>query len=349
MARERTGNGITVAVLGAAAALVFAALWAPLVLGAWIADVVRPITRRLERALGGRRAAAGALTVLVVLVVGLPLATSAVLLADRVRELVADALQAGTPEGALRDVIASGRLVSEHGAEVWRVAVKLWSASISVVVGFVVFVVALYGFSVGGARLYRQIARGLPIDSWVRRRLVGAFRETGRGLLIGSGGTAAAQGMLAAVAYAALGVESPLSLGLLTGLASVIPAFGTGIVWVPVAIGLAMGGHVVRAGIMLAVGLGVIATVDNVLRPWLARAGRLRLPTAVVFVAMMGGWRLVGGWGLLLGPLLVRLGAEALSIAAEAHRPGHAACVTRARPCTKSASARVRSNRWGRC
>ncbi len=314
MARGRTGNGITVAVLGAAAALVVAALWAPLVLAAWIADVVRPIMRRLERAFGGRRAAAGALTVLVVLVVGIPLVTSAVLLADRVRELVADALQAGAPEGALRDVIANGRLVSEHGAEIWRVAVKLWSASVSAVVGVVVFVVALYGLSVGGARLYRRLARGLPIDSWVRRRLVGAFRETGRGLLIGTGGTAAVQGTLAAIAYAALGVENPISLGLLTGLASIVPAVGTGIVWVPVAIALAMNGHLVRAGIMLAVGLGVIATVDNLLRPWLARLGRLQLPTAVVFIAMMGGWRLIGGWGLILGPLLVRLGAEALSI-----------------------------------
>lgn len=314
MARERTGNGITVAVLGAAAALVLAALWAPLVLGAWIADVVHPMVRRLERALGGRRAAAGALTVLIVLVVGIPLVTSAVLLADRMRELVTDALHAGAPEGALRDVIAGGRLVSEHGAAIWRLAVKLWSASVSAVVGVVVFVVALYGFSVGGARLYRRIARGLPIDSWVRRRLVGAFRETGRGLLIGTGGTAAVQGTLAAIAYAALGVETPLSLGLLTGLASIVPAVGTGIVWVPVAIVLAMNGHVVRAGIMLAVGLGVIATVDNLLRPWLARLGRLQLPTAVVFVAMMGGWRLIGGWGLILGPLLVRLGAEALSI-----------------------------------
>ncbi|HEX8790460.1 MAG TPA: hypothetical protein VF765_05870, partial [Polyangiaceae bacterium] len=107
MARGRTGNGVTVAVLGAAAALVAAALWAPLVLAAWIADAVHPLVRRLERAMGGRRAAAGALTVLVVLAVGVPLVTSAMVLAGRVRDIVADALHAGTPEGALRDVIAN--------------------------------------------------------------------------------------------------------------------------------------------------------------------------------------------------------------------------------------------------
>jgi predicted PurR-regulated permease PerM len=90
---------------------------------------------------------------------------------------------------------------------------------------------------------------------------------------------------------------------------------GTAIVWMPVAVGLALTGQLVRAGILLALGLGVIATVDNVLRPWLARLGRLQLPALVVFIAMMGGWRLIGGWGLILGPLLIRMGAEALSIA----------------------------------
>jgi predicted PurR-regulated permease PerM len=323
MARGRIGNGVTVAVLGAAAALVLLALWVPLVLAAWIADLVRPLVRRLERALGGRRAAAGALTVLVVLAVLVPVVTGAVVLADRVREIVTDALHAGTPESALRDVIASGRLelVKEHGAAIWRIAFRLWSASVGVVVGVAVFVVALYGFSVGGARFYRWIARGLPIGSRVRRRIVGAFRETGRGLLVGTGGTALVQGAVAGIAYAALGVTNPITLGLLTGLGSVVPGVGTAIVWVPVAVGLALTGHLVRAGILLALGFGVIATVDNVLRPWLARLGRLQLPALVVFIAMMGGWRLIGGWGLILGPLLIRLGAEALSIASGRRLP----------------------------
>ncbi|HTQ41284.1 MAG TPA: AI-2E family transporter [Polyangiaceae bacterium] len=324
MARGRIGTGITVAVLAAAAGLVLLALWAPLVLAAWIADLVQPVVRRLERALGGRRAAAGVLTVLVVLTVGVPVVTSAVVLADRVREIVIDALHAGTPEGALRDVLASGQLVKEHGAEIWRIALRLWSASVGVVVGVVVFVVTLYGLSVGGSRLYLRIARGLPIDPGVRRRIVAAFRETGRGLLVGTGGTALVQGTVAAVAYAALGVENPVTLGLLTGLGSIVPGVGTATVWLPVAVGLALMGQLVRAAILLALGLGVISTVDNVLRPWLARLGRLRLPALVVFVAMMGGWRLIGGWGLILGPLLIRLGAEALSIASGRAPPGHA-------------------------
>jgi len=43
MARGRIGTGITVAVLGAAGGVVLLALWAPLVLAAWIADLVHPL------------------------------------------------------------------------------------------------------------------------------------------------------------------------------------------------------------------------------------------------------------------------------------------------------------------
>jgi predicted PurR-regulated permease PerM len=89
-------------------------------------------------------------------------------------------------------------------------------------------------------------------------------------------------------------------------------------VWVPVSAGLALAGHRVHAAILFVVGLAVISTIDNVLRPWLARLGRLRLPMVVVFLSMIGGLRLIGGWGLLLGPLLVRLGVEARAIARDA-------------------------------
>jgi predicted PurR-regulated permease PerM len=54
--------------------------------------------------------------------------------------------------------------------------------------------------------------------------------------------------------------------------------------------------------------------VDNFVRPWLSRYGHLELPLAVVFVAMLGGMAAFGGFGLLLGPLFVRLAVEALEI-----------------------------------
>lgn len=85
-------------------------------------------------------------------------------------------------------------------------------------------------------------------------------------------------------------------------------------VWGPVAVGPALTGHWGRAFIMVAIGIFVIGLVDNLLRPLLSRHGSVQLPMFGLLVAMFGGPATVGAWGLLLGPLLVRLAVEAVSI-----------------------------------
>src|SRR4051812_44328467 len=72
-AGEKGSLRLLVLALSLGALLVFAPLWAPLVLAAWTADVVRPLALRFEHALGGRHVAAGLLTVLVVLALAGPL------------------------------------------------------------------------------------------------------------------------------------------------------------------------------------------------------------------------------------------------------------------------------------
>ena len=46
--------------------------------------------------------------------------------------------------------------------------------------------------------------------------------------------------------------------------------------------------------------------------------GQLQLPSYVTLIAMFGGVELLGGWGLMLGPLIVRLAKEAVLIRSEA-------------------------------
>jgi predicted PurR-regulated permease PerM len=79
-------------------------------------------------------------------------------------------------------------------------------------------------------------------------------------------------------------------------------------------VGLAITDRWGHAVIMTAVGVLVIGFADNLLRPLLSRHGSVQLPTFVLLVAMFGGLATVGAWGLILGPLLVRLAVEAVSI-----------------------------------
>jgi len=136
---------------------------------------------------------------------------------------------------------------------------------------------------------------------------------------------------LATIIYASLGVPRALFLGSLTFLASLVPALGSGLVWVPVAAGLALTGSIGKGLLLFVLGILVIGGIDNVLRPFIARYAQLKLPPLLLFASMFGGFALFGAFGLLLGPLFVRLGKEALEIRSEA-QPGRALVTLRGSP-----------------
>jgi predicted PurR-regulated permease PerM len=70
-------------------------------------------------------------------------------------------------------------------------------------------------------------------------------------------------------------------------------------------------------------GLGAAVSVaDNFARPLLAKYAKLDLPAYLLFVAMLGGIVVFGTWGLLAGPLFVRLAIEALRLGRERQELG---------------------------
>jgi predicted PurR-regulated permease PerM len=181
------------------------------------------------------------------------------------------------------------------------------------VVGLVILVGAFHTFLARGDRLYRWLLDHAPLARPASERFAAAFAETGRGLLIGVGGTALLQGAVATIGYVVIGVPQPFVLGLLTVFASLIPSVGSGLVWAPVAAGLALGGRMGAATAMVAIGV-FVSVVDNLVRPWLSRYGKLELPGFLLFVSMLGGIAAFGGVGLFIGPLFVRLAVEGLSM-----------------------------------
>ena len=315
--------------LVAAAVFTVAPYGAPLLLAVWAADMLQPAVRKLERLLGGRRRGAAAIVALLLGAVLVPLAGLVAAVVVGVRDLFGQVRAALEGQGSLAGVLLGGGtathptfrewadLASRHGANAWRALTIIARTSASALLGVLVFVVTLYALAASKARGYRWLARHSPVAPRVLTRLARAFRETGRGLIIGGGGTALVQGLVATVAYVALGIPRALLLGPVTAACALVPVVGTGLVWVPLAIELAATGDYVRAGVVVAVGAGVHSLIDNFVRPVLTRHGRLNLPTAVVLVSMLGGIAAFGASGALLGPLIARLAVEVLAIVRE--------------------------------
>lgn len=302
-------------------------MWQPLVLAAWFAALARPLMNRFSRVLRGRHRAAAAVTVLLLLLVLVPIGLFAASLVVAAIELVQTLLKSQGGQEALEAIVSGGTgpdlrlgleeivaLARQYGERAFGLVTTIAGATAAGLFGTFVFVLAAYTFLAEGARTHTWIEDHLPVAPRYFRRFAAAFNETGRGLVVGVGLTGLIQGVVATVAYLALDIPRALVLGVLTALVSFIPSVGTAFVWVPVAVGLALTGRWVSAIIMAVVGVFVIGLIDNLLRPVLSRHGSLQLPSFVLLVAMFGGLATIGGWGLVMGPLIVRLAVEALSI-----------------------------------
>ena len=318
--------------LAIGALLAVVPLWPSLLLAAWVGHLARPLLRRVAHVVGRRERAAALVTVGLILAIMVPLVGLCFAVVSEGIDLYHEMQKTGLDKSFLLAIVAPGAngaempsiglkeiidLAKSYGERAWQLAILLGGTAASVIIGVVVFFWGTYAMLSGEPAGVAWLEKHGGVPSLVVRRLYSAFMETGRGLFVGVGATSFVQAGVATVTFFALGVKRAILLGALTLVMSLIPALGSGIVWVPVAIGLALSGSPVKAAILVAVGILVIGTVDNFVRPFFARYGALQMSSFALFVAMLGGIAVFGTFGILLGPLLVRLAREALELRTE--------------------------------
>jgi predicted PurR-regulated permease PerM len=307
----------------AACAVLLAPLAPAVMLALWLSSLAGVLHRPLTRRLGGRVRLAAWISVIALTAILIPFILVVASLAADAFALATQLVHSPRGKEVLEQLVAKSGS-SEHGASgywnfllgqedrAWGLIQQVAGTATRVVIGLVVIVGGTYALLVDGKSWWAGLEARSPIPPAMLDRLRDAFYETGRGLFIGIGGAGLVQAVVATIAYLVLGVPHAFELGMLTFCFSVFPAVGTAIVWVPVAIGLALTDRTGAAIALAIIGIGVIGTVDNLVRPILARRGSLQLPSYVVLVSMFAGVQVIGAWGLLVAPLVVRLAKAAL-------------------------------------
>jgi predicted PurR-regulated permease PerM len=333
-----TPAGWVALALGLIAAVTLAPVVVPVVLAAWAAAVARPLLDRLGHALKGRNAAAALMITVLVLVVVAVASLLGVAVVSGSSELYALLTASQGAPSALKALVSQEDAGAEafklpgtpqellewaqaHGGQVFQLLGGIAGAAAKGVIGAIIFFLGTWTFLVEGPRAWAWAQAHAPLAPAQLRRLGDAFNETGRGLLIGVGLTNLSQAAVATVIYLSLGIPRAIVLGLLTGVAAFVPLLGAALIWAPVAAGLFLTDHPVKGTVMIALGLGVISTMDNVLRPIFARYGKLDLPLYLLFLSVFGGLGAWGAFGAMLGPLVVRLVIEALRLLKEEREP----------------------------
>jgi predicted PurR-regulated permease PerM len=317
----------------AGAVLLLLPLWPWILLALWTASMVDPLFQRLSRVVRGRSRAAGLVTVALLITVLAPIAAGVAVVAPQAVELAQRAIGSDSGRGALVELVSPRgpnqqvdpaqkaeqlvQMVEAHGQQAWTAAALLASVVGSVLFGVVTYFVGTYAALIHGKSAYQWVRKQLPLAPARTDRLRDAFHETGRGLLFSVALTALVQAGLATIAYVSLGVPRALVLGLATFVTSVIPAVGPFLVWGPLAFGLLLAGSPIKAAILAGVCAIIVAPADNVLRPVFAKLGKLTLHPYLVFFSMLGGIVTLGGWGLMLGPLVYRMALELIAMVRE--------------------------------
>jgi predicted PurR-regulated permease PerM len=169
-----------------------------------------------------------------------------------------------------------------------------------------VMLYAMYFFLVGGRVTLDRIIAVIPLDEDTSRALVAQFVSVTRAVLKGSLIIGMIQGVMAGGAFWIAGIQGWAFWTTIMIVLSVIPAVGTGLIWIPAVIYLLASGDV-TAGVLLAVWCAaVVGSVDNLLRPLLI--GRdTKMPDLLVLVGTLGGLFLFGALGFIVGPIVAAL------------------------------------------
>jgi len=294
-----------------------------------LAVLFAPFHRWLERRLGAGNLAA----VTSVLVAALIVVVPALVMASRlINELGrgAQSVRALVESGQLRSAFDQNALLAPIGhwlekqldlsAVITAVAAWLTSTGTSLVQGSVVqaigvvlvFYMLFYMLRDRAAAM--QAVRSLsPLSAADMSQLFSDVTDTVHATVYGTLIVSVIQGALGGLMFWWLGLPEPLVWGVVMGLLAVVPVLGAFVIWVPVAIFLALEGQVGSALLLAVWGTVVVGGIDNLLYPMLV-GNRLKMHTLVAFVSIVGGLVIFGPSGLILGPVVFTVTRRLLQV-----------------------------------
>jgi predicted PurR-regulated permease PerM len=323
--------------------LVLSPFFAPLAWALFIAFLVQPIHRWLTRKLGGRAVLSAALLTVFVFVMvlgpltalGAAFAAQVTDLARRAQELAVEHKPADLADLANLPVVGPALAWAQENTGVSFAQIQAWAVdaaqtvlkalgslgraaflgALGTVVGFALMMFILFFVIRDGRRIADTARELIPFEERDKSRLFNHLAAVTRALVYGTGVTALVQGVLVGIAFAIVGLPSPVVFGVIAALAALVPMAGTPVVWVPAAIVLAAQGRW-GAAIFMAIAGGFIVTIDNFLRPWLV-SGRAQIGALTVFIGVLGGVSAFGPIGVFLGPLVLALAIALIRFAQE--------------------------------
>ena len=197
-------------------------------------------------------------------------------------------------------------LIQTYSSKLFYFSRTLISGTGSFLVSLAFSIFILYFFYLDGRYLASLLAKAIPIKPVHVKRIMDKFIQVIRGLFSGYILVALYQGFVAFILMSIFRVEGAMLFSFLLMFASFIPLFGAAIIWAPIGIIMCFTGPIWKGILFLILASITISFLDNFLRPFFLK-DRIKVHPLIIFFAILGGIKLFGMDGLLLGPLVIIL------------------------------------------
>jgi len=184
--------------------------------------------------------------------------------------------------------------------------INLGQTTVEFIVNLFVMLYLLFFLFRDGNELTRQIREAIPLRAEQQRAFLNKFALVVRATVKGNIVVAIVQGALGGFMFWFLGIRAALLWAVMMAFLSLLPAVGSGLIWLPAAIYLLATGAVWQGLVLIAYGALVIGLIDNFLRPLLVGKDT-RMPDYVVLISTLGGIVVFGINGFVIGPLIAAM------------------------------------------
>jgi predicted PurR-regulated permease PerM len=207
-----------------------------------------------------------------------------------------------------RDIIVQklGELVGTISSFLIDSLSSFTKVTIDAIFSSVIMLYVMFYFLTMGDILLKKILYFLPLEDINEQRLLRRFTSVTRATLKGTLIIGILQGSICGIAFALAGIKGPVFWGSVMAVMSIIPAFGTAIIWFPGLIVLALLGDFTGVAILLVVCGGIAGNLDNVVRPRLVGKDTEMHDLFVLF-GTLGGISMFGLLGIIIGPIVTAL------------------------------------------
>ena len=168
---------------------------------------------------------------------------------------------------------------------------------------FIIIFMMYYLFK-DGDYIVAKFEENLPLRKSHREVIIEKFNQVMYATIYGIIVTSIIQGILGTIGLFIFKVNSPIIWGLVMTIAAMFPYFGTSVVWVPASLIKIFNGDMFNGFGLLLYGIFIIGLIDNVLNAKLI-SHKTQLHPIIILLGVIGGLKLFGFVGLILGPVLL--------------------------------------------